>query len=165
MKRIFGVIIISVIFLSANVSAQSETKNEKFNYRDSDLVASIAKSPGRGEIENRGYSIKIYGDGRLTHAGETVNAKRVPLNKKEIQAKINRFLQRAEEIKFLEIYEKINENLTPFVHDGITTSIGVWLNGTYRQIDCGDGEFCNEELRELQKYFIQLFADDMSRKG
>lgn len=164
MKKIFG-LIISVIFLSSFVSAQSETKNEKFKYKDSDLVASIAKSPGRGEIENRGYSVKIYGDGRITHAGETVNAKRVPPNKKEIQAKINLFLQKAEEIKFLEIYEKISEKpAAPFVHDGITTSIGVWINGIYRQVYCGGG-FCTQEISELHKYFVGLFAEDMSRKN
>lgn len=148
------------------VSIADEKLEGKFKYQDSDLVASIAKSPGRGEIENRGYSVKIFGDGRITHAGETVYAKRVPPNKKEIQVKINRFLQKAEEIEFLEIYEKISEKpAAPFVHDGITTSIGVWINGIYRRIDCGGSEFCTEELRELQKYFVQLFADDMSRKN
>ncbi|NJM52626.1 MAG: hypothetical protein HC846_04030, partial [Blastocatellia bacterium] len=150
---------------SPTVSIEDERLEGKFKYRDSDLVASIAKSPGRGEIENRGYSIKIFGDGRLTHAGETVNAKRVPSNKKEIQAKINQFIQRAEEINFLSIYEKINEKPTPFVHDGITTSIGVWLNGIYRQVDCGGGGgLCNEEVSDLHKYFVVLFADEMSRR-
>ena len=148
---------------SPTVSLTDEQLANKFKYQDSDLVASIAKSPGRGGIEQRGYSIKLYGDGRMTHAGESVFAKRVPENKKEIQVKINRFLQKAEEINFLAIYNKISKKpAAPFVHDGITTSIGVWVNGVYRQIDSG-GDI--KELSELQKYFVVLFADDMSRKG
>ena len=150
---------------SLTVSIEDEKLAEKFKYLDTDLVASIAKSPGRGEIENRGYSVKIFGDGRITHAGETVHAKRVPANKKEIQAKINRFLPKAEEINFLAIYEKNSLKAVPFVHDGITTSIGVWQNGIYREVGCGGGEFCTPELSELQKYFVVLFVDDMSRKG
>mgnify|MGYP001323225872 CR=1 FL=1 len=122
---------------SPTVSLADEKLMEKFRYQDSDLVASIAKSPGRGGFENRGYSIKLYGDGRITHAGETINAKRVPSNKKEIQVKINRFLQKAEELKFLEIFEQYSKTPIPFVHDGITFSIGVRINGIYRQIDLG----------------------------
>lgn len=150
---------------SPTVSIENEKIEGKFKYQDSDLVASIAKSPGRGEIENRGYSIKIYGDGRIVHAGETVYAKRVPPNKKDIQVKINRFLQKAEEIDFLAIYEKNSAQAVPFVHDGITTSTGVWLNGSYREVSCGVGSYCTEEISELHKYFVQLFADDMSRKN
>lgn len=150
---------------SPTVSLEDEKLEGKFKYQDSDLVASIAKSPGRGEIENRGYSVKIFGDGRIVHAGETVYAKQVPLNKKEIQVKINRFLQKAEEINFLAIYEKNSAKAVPFVHDGITTSTGVWLNGSYREISCGVGSYCTEEISELHKYFVQLFADDMSKKN
>lgn len=148
------------------VSLTDEKLIEKFNYKDSDLVARIAKSPGRGEIENRGYSVKIYGDGRITHAGETVHGKRVPSNKKEIQVKINRFLQKAEELNFWAIYQKISEKpAPPFVHDGITTLTGVWVNGSYREVSCNSDNDCNQKTDELRKYFIELFADEMSKKG
>ncbi len=150
---------------SPTVSLADEKLMEKFKYKDSDLVASIQRTPGRGEIENRGYSVKIFGDGRIVHAGETVNAKRVPPNKKEIQVKINRFLQKAEGINFLAIYEKNSAKAVPFVHDGITTSTGVWLNGSYREVSCGVGSYCTEEISELHKYFVQLFADDLSSKN
>lgn len=147
---------------SPTVSIEDEKLADKFKYRDSDLVAGIQRTPCLGNCPS--YSIKLYGDGRITHAGETVYAKKVPANKKEIQIKINRFLQKAEEINFSAIYEENSEKVLPFVHDGITTSTGVWLNGRYREVNCSGG-FCNQEIRELHEYFVVLFADDLSRKN
>jgi hypothetical protein len=146
---------------SLKASIEDATLAEKFRYQDSDLVARIAKSPGRGGINERDYSIKIFGDGRIVLAGETVYAKQVPLNKKQIQAKLNRFLQKAEELNFLAIYEKTNANPIPHIDDGITISTGVWTNGFYQESDCSAGG-CPNEINELHKYFVELFATEMS---
>lgn len=144
-----------------SVSLQDEKLVGKFGYADADLVAGIQRTACLGDCPT--YSVKIYGDGKIVHAGETIYSKQSPPNKKEIQAKINRFLQKAEEINFSAIYEKNNAQPAPVVHDGISVSTGAWSNGSYREVFCQSGSSCEQELGELHKYFIQLFAADTIR--
>lgn len=145
---------------SPTVSLEDEKLTEKFGYADADSVAGIQRTACLGDCPT--YSIKIYGDGRITRAGESIYSKQIPLNKKEIQAKINRFLQKVEEIDFSRIYEKNRRNPAPFVHDGISISTGAWISGSYREVFCQSGSPCDQELGELHKYFVALFAAGMS---
>lgn len=146
------------------VSIDDEKLAGKFKYQDGHLVASISRSSGNGGISDRSYSTKIFGDGRIVHAGETVYAIRTPSDKKDRQKKINRFLQKAEEMNFLAIYEKYSAIPTRFMHDGATVSTGVMVNGIFRELVCNAGSTCNQEIVELHKYFVALFAEEMSKR-
>jgi hypothetical protein len=135
-------------------------EDKKFKYQDSDLVAGVDASAMRGD-----YSIKVFGDGTITVAGESFQAKKVPSNKKQIQAKITLFLQRAEGINFLSIQEKSLASTFRPVYDGDLMSTGVWQNGIFQQADCSSGsDYCPQEIRDLHNYFFTLFANDIVKR-
>jgi hypothetical protein len=135
-------------------------EDKKLSYKDSDLVASVDASAMRG-----GYSIKVFGDGRIRVAGESFEAKKVPSNKKQVQAKINLFLQKAEAIDFVTIGKKSLASTFRLVQDGYSQSTGVWQNGIFQRAGCSSArDYCPQEIKELHNYFLTLFADDIVRR-
>ncbi len=130
------------------------------NYKDSDLVATVSASAMRG-----GYSIEVFGDGRITVTGESFEAKKAPSNKKQIQSKINQFLQRANGIDFLLIQKKSLESDFRVVLDGSSSSTGVWQNGIFRRAGCSSSsDYCPQEIKELHDYFFVVFADYVKQR-
>jgi hypothetical protein len=146
------------LYLSADKVISGTTivsrEDEKFTYKDSDLVAGVTMSGSRG----RGYSIKVFGDGTITQDKNPANAKKVISDKKQIQANIILFLQRAEKIDFESINKKIRIPLGR-VYDGSSKSIGVWQNGVYQGVGCSSGSKCPQEIQELHSYFFELFVN------
>jgi hypothetical protein len=150
-----------VIIESPVVSLKNDKLVEgKFKYKESDLVASVSASAMRGD-----YSIKVFGDGRIRVAGESFEAKKVPSNKKQVQAKINLFLQKAEAIDFVTIGKKSLASTFRLVQDGYSQSTGVWQNGIFQRAGCSSArDYCPQEIKELHNYFLTLFADDIVRR-
>ncbi len=127
----------------------------KFKYKESDLVAGVSASAMRG-----GYSIKVFGNGRITVDGESYEAKKSSSDKKRIQAKIALFLQRAKRINFSLIQKKTLASEFRLVYDGYSQSTGVWQNGTYQFAGCSSSrDYCPQEIKELHDYFFVVFAD------
>ncbi len=127
----------------------------KFKYKESDLVAGVSASAMRG-----GYSINVFGNGRITVTGESFEAKKGSSNKKRIQAKIALFLQRAKRINFSLIEKKTLASEFTLVYDGYSQSTGVWQNGTYQFAGCSSSrDYCPQEIKELHHYFFVVFAD------
>jgi hypothetical protein len=132
----------------------------KFKYKESDLVASVSSSGMRGS-----NTIRIFGDGRIRVTGEPFEARKVPSDKKQVQAKINLFLQRAKKIDFFAIHKKGLASPFRLVQDGGSWSVGVWQNGTFEQAGCASSRvYCSQKISELHSYFFELFEADFKRK-
>jgi hypothetical protein len=127
----------------------------KFKYKESDLVAGVSGSSMIGS-----YSIKVFGNGRISFGGGLFQAKKVPSDKKQIQAKINLFLQRAKKIDFAVIQKKSLASTFRRVQDGYSQSIKVWQNGTYQSAGCSSSrDYCPQQINALHSYFFTLFDD------
>jgi hypothetical protein len=148
------------LYLTLDKVTTVSLEDKKNNFKDSDLVASVDASAMRG-----GYSIKVFGDGTITVEGESFQAKKVPSNKKQVQAKINLFLQRAEKIDFAAIRKKSMASTFRPVQDGSKESTGVWQNGIFQRAGCSsESDYCPQEIRELHSYFLNLFANDIEKR-
>ncbi len=144
-----------VISESPIVSLKNDKLVEgKFKYKESDLVASVSASAMRG-----GYNIRVFGNGRIRVTGESYMAKENSSNKKQIQAKINQFLQKAKKINFLRSFA-----IPQFVYDGSSSSTGVWQNGSFHSSSCSSGQKCSQKIQELHQYFFVVFADYVKQK-
>jgi hypothetical protein len=145
-----------VIIESPVVSLKNDKLVEgKFKYKESDLVASVSGSSMLGS-----YSIKVFGNGRISVGGRQFQAKKIPLDKKQIQAKIDLFLQKAKIIDFVKIEKKSRVRIPRFVHDGYSESIGVWQNGTFQKAGCSSSyTYCSQEISGLHNYFFVVFKD------
>jgi hypothetical protein len=150
-----------VISESPIVSLKNDKLVEgKFKYKESDLVAGVSGSSMRGS-----YSIKVFGNGRISFGGRLFQAKKVPTDKKQVQAKINLFLQKAEKIDFVAIEKKSLASTFRRVQDGFSQSIEVWQNGTYQSAGCSSSrDYCPQEINALQSYFFTLFEDYVERR-
>jgi hypothetical protein len=134
--------------------------NKTFNYKDTDLVASVNATAMRG-----GYSIKVFGNGTISVEGESFETKKNAPDKEKVKGKIALFLQRAEGIDFAATFKKSMKATTKFVYDGFSNSTGVWQNGVFRQAGCSSGnDYCPQEIKELHSYFFALFTDDIKRR-
>jgi hypothetical protein len=141
-------------------SPTGSVEDKKFSYKESDLVASVDAKAMRG-----GYTIKVFGDGTITVDGESFEAKRNPSKKEKVKAKIDLFLQRAEKIDFFAIQKKALASTFRLVQDGYSESTGVWQKGSFQQAGCSSArDYCPQEIRELHRYFFELFEADLKRR-
>lgn len=143
-------------FVKQTSSATVETSlNPQFNYKETDVVASIAAdSGGRYPVD---YSLIVYGDGTIVYTNSNFHG--IGNKVKTTKAKIDVLRQKADELTFP---KPQTTAAAPFVHDALSYTMQIWHKGDLKRISWSTGTELPQELSDFYDFLNKFFEPEIS---